>query len=167
LNTVYLGIGSNLGNRLELIRSGLARLARAGLAIRRVSAVFETEPVSPIPQGAYLNCAVRLHTRLAPAEVLARCQAIEAACGRVRQQVGEARPLDLDILLFGRRVVDAPGLVIPHPRLVDRRFVLEPMAEAFPEVRHPVLGKSMRRLLRECTDPHRVVVYCKAPALSL
>lgn len=167
MNTVHLGIGSNQEDRLEFIVSSLPRLARAGLSVRKISSIYETEPVSPIPQGPYLNCALRAVTRLSPREVLDCCLAIEAAAGRVRRLAGESRPLDLDILLFGQSVVTEPGLTIPHPRMTARRFVLMPMAEAFPGTRHPVSGRSMRRLLRECADPHQVVLYCKAPPLSL
>jgi 2-amino-4-hydroxy-6-hydroxymethyldihydropteridine diphosphokinase len=167
LSTVFLGLGSNLGDRLGNLQAGLKSLDPAGLAVEAVSSVWETEPVGGPPQSSFLNGVARLRTRLSPRAVLAAVQAAEDAAGRQRTLRNGPRPLDLDILLFDDAVIAEPDLVIPHPRLAERRFVLAPLAEIAPDAVHPVLRRSVWALLAECADSHRVKIYCNWPGLSV
>lgn len=115
-----------------------------------VSKVHETEPVGPPPQGPYLNAVVRVTTGLEPTALLARLQQIERDRGRVRgRERNRPRTLDLDLLLYGEATIDLPGLVVPHPRLHERRFVLDPLCEVAGDWRHPVLAVSIAELTRK------------------
>jgi 2-amino-4-hydroxy-6-hydroxymethyldihydropteridine diphosphokinase len=127
--TAYLGLGSNLGDRLERLR-GAARLlgATEGIDLVRSSRVYETEPVGP-PQPAYLNAVVRTDTTLAPRGLLEACRAVEDALGRVRAERWGPRTIDVDILTYDEEIVADPDLVIPHPRMHERGFVLVPLGE--------------------------------------
>jgi 2-amino-4-hydroxy-6-hydroxymethyldihydropteridine diphosphokinase len=157
--TAYLSMGSNLGDRIANLREGLRLLERAGAVPRRVSSFFETEPVGYRTQPWFLNLALEIETLMPPEDLLRCCQRIELARGRRRPFPGGPRTLDLDILLYGDRVLEGPALTIPHPRMVERRFVLEPLAEIAPEVFHPLLRKSVFVLLRSCPDPSAVRIY--------
>jgi 2-amino-4-hydroxy-6-hydroxymethyldihydropteridine diphosphokinase len=154
----FVSLGSNLGMR-EAALAGAAAALRATPGVRDVvvSAVYETDPVGPGPQGPHLNAVARLDTTLSPRALLERLLAIELARGRVRgPQRHTARTLDLDLLLFGERVIEEPGLSVPHPRLHERAFVLEPLAELAPGVVHPVLGETAARLAERVRDPAAV-----------
>jgi 2-amino-4-hydroxy-6-hydroxymethyldihydropteridine diphosphokinase len=147
--TAYLGLGSNLGDRAALIEVALAALAAAGVAVRARSPLYETDPVTVDPQPLYLNAAARVETALAPDALLALCLATERALGR-RRPPGAAgpapRPIDIDLLLYGDAIVDQPGLVVPHPRLLARAFVRIPLADvAAPGLRHPTTGEPLDR----------------------
>ena len=142
MHTTYIGIGSNLGERELTIRDALALLAAdPELDVEAVSSIRETEPVGVLDQPRFLNAAIRLATELAPQPLLERLLAVEQQLGRVRtgQRYGP-RTIDLDLLLYGDEVVDEPGLRVPHPRLAERRFVLEPLAELDPGLVVPGLG---------------------------
>lgn len=149
--TVYLSLGSNLGDRAAHLRRALAALGELG-TVTAVSSLYETEPVEFTAQPWFLNCAVALETDLMPRQLLARVLALEQTMGRRRAQPKGPRTIDIDILLFGNSVVDAPGLAIPHPALHARRFVLEPLAEIAPEARHPVFKRTVREL-RDALPP--------------
>jgi 2-amino-4-hydroxy-6-hydroxymethyldihydropteridine diphosphokinase len=149
---VFLGLGSNLGDRLATLDAGVRALAEAGFHTRARSSSYETEPVGGPEQGWYLNAVVRGETGLAPRELLEACLGVEKRHGRERRVRWEARTLDVDLLLYGDLVVDEPGLHVPHPRLHERRFVLEPLVELAPDVRHPALGLSAAQLLERCPD---------------
>lgn len=146
-----IGLGSNLGDRRATLDGAIAALdATPGVRVRRVSAFHETEPVGGPPgQGAYLNAAAALETTLDPLELLHVLQAIEARFGRVRTVRWGERTLDLDLLLFDDRIIQTPTLSVPHPRLAERRFVLEPLAEIAPRAVEPRTGRSVSELLRE------------------
>jgi 2-amino-4-hydroxy-6-hydroxymethyldihydropteridine diphosphokinase len=153
---VYLALGSNLGDREGNIGRGLASLGRAGVHVRATSSLYETEPVGGPPQGPYLNLVAVADTSLPPEAVLQAALRAEAEQGRVRSERNAARTLDVDILFHGDEVRHAPFLTIPHPRLQERRFVLVPLAEVAPDLRHPVLGRTMAELRDACPDHSRV-----------
>ena len=128
---VYIGLGSNLGDRAEHISAALRELATPGdIRVVAVSTLHETEPVGgPAGQTRYLNAAAELETTLTARELLARMQEIEQRHGRVRDVANGPRTLDLDLLLFGDEVIDEPDLCVPHPRMCTRSFVVEPLSE--------------------------------------
>jgi 2-amino-4-hydroxy-6-hydroxymethyldihydropteridine diphosphokinase len=142
MHTAYIGMGSNLGERDVTIRDALELLAAdPELEVEAVSSIRETDPVGVVDQPPFLNAAIRLVTDLAPHPLLERLLAVEQQLGRVR--TGERygpRTIDLDLLLYGDEIVDEPGLRVPHPRLAERRFVLEPLAELDPGLVVPGLG---------------------------
>ena len=148
---VLIGLGSNRGDRRATLEGAIAALAETpGILVRKVSTFHETEPVGGPPmQGRYLNAAAVLETSLDPFAMLTVLQAIEARFGRVRTVRWGERTLDLDLLLFGDRIIDTPELVVPHPRFSTRRFVLEPLAEVAPEAVDPVRKRTVRELLAD------------------
>lgn len=143
----YLSLGSNLGDRAANLRLAIERLAEEAGEVKAVSSLYETEPVEFRAQPWFLNCVVALETEMPPRELLKIALAIEEAMGRRRTREKGPRTVDIDILLLGDRVLDEPGLRIPHPVMQQRRFVLEPLVEIAAEVRHPVLKKTARELL--------------------
>ncbi len=143
--SVIVGLGSNLGDRNENMGRALDLLRElAGVNLLRVSRLRETDPVGGPPQGKYLNAVAEVETVIAPRELLARFHEIEANLGRVRTVRDGPRPIDLDILFYGDEMIKEPGLEIPHPRMLEREFVLEPLAELAPERRHPLTGNTVR-----------------------
>jgi 2-amino-4-hydroxy-6-hydroxymethyldihydropteridine diphosphokinase len=155
---VYIALGSNLGDRDAHLAAALDGLRdSAGIDLVRVSPVFETDPVGPPPQGPYLNAVAQLRSRLDPRGLLARMLEIEALRGRTRSGSRDsARCLDLDLLLFGDRIIAEPGLEIPHPRLHTRAFVLEPLRALAANAVHPVLGESIETLAKRVYNPDAV-----------
>ncbi len=136
--TAYLGLGSNLGDREDYLRRAVLALAEAAeLCLTGISSVYETEPVGKADQPPFLNLVLRLETELPPRRLLELCQKVENALGRVREERWGPRTIDIDILLYGRIRVDEPDLVIPHPELPVRAFVLVPLGELEPGVRGP------------------------------
>ena len=144
--TAYLSLGSNLGDRAANLHAAVEQLGAAGRLLA-VSALYETEPVDVPDQPWFLNCVAAIETDKTPRELLKVVLQVEASMGRLRMREKSARNIDIDVLLFGDCVVDEPGLKIPHPAMHQRRFVLQPLVEIAPEVRHPGLGKTARELL--------------------
>jgi 2-amino-4-hydroxy-6-hydroxymethyldihydropteridine diphosphokinase len=130
----FIGLGSNLGDRLAALRQGVAQLEEGGDVVA-VSPLYETEPMGgPEDQGAFLNVVVELATKDSPRQLLARCQALEAAAHRVRTVRFGPRTLDADVLLVGDLEVDESDLIVPHPRMWERRFVLQPLSDLAPDL---------------------------------
>jgi 2-amino-4-hydroxy-6-hydroxymethyldihydropteridine diphosphokinase len=152
---VYLSLGSNLGDRETHLRDAIRRLESAG-TVRSVSSIYETGPVEFTNQPQFLNCAVTLETSSTPERLMQQLLEIERAMGRQRLQKKGPRTIDLDILLFGDDLVNTSDLTIPHPAMEGRRFVLEPLAEIAPDALHPVLKKTVRRLLEELPPGQQV-----------
>ena len=161
LTEAYLGLGSNLGDRVANLQMGAALLAdRAGEI--EVSSVYRTIPVGFSSQPEYLNAVGRIRTRLSPFDLMHAIRIIERDQGRVRTVINGPRTLDVDILLFGSTELHSPPVTVPHPRLAERAFALEPLAELAPLLRHPTLGLTMRELLeRMHAAPRRVVLYSR------
>jgi 2-amino-4-hydroxy-6-hydroxymethyldihydropteridine diphosphokinase len=147
LKTVYLGLGSNIGDRAANLREAVERLENEEVAIVRRSSLYETEPRDFLDQASFLNAVVEATTDLFPLQLLARIRKLERDMGRQRVIPKGPRNIDIDILFYGRSIIQTAELETPHPRLSDRRFVLEPLAEIAPEFRHPVTGKLVREIL--------------------
>lgn len=149
-HTIFVGLGSNLGDRIAQCRFGIGALEEGGsIRVTARSRFYLTEPQGYREQDWFVNAVVRGETGLSPAAVLARLKEIERRAGREPGGIPcGPRVLDLDLLLYDGLVLDLPGLTLPHPRLAERRFVLQPLCDIDPDVRHPVLGQTARELLR-------------------
>ncbi len=150
----FLGLGSNLGDRSSNIHEAVRRLGEVpGVRVLKLSSLYETAPVGGPPQGDYINAAVEIEISLTSRRLLEAALAIERAMGRVRGERWGPRVIDIDVLFCDDLVLDAPDFVVPHPRMHERRFVLEPLAEIAPEATHPKLRRSVRELLEANTEP--------------
>lgn len=151
-DTIYLGLGTNEGNKEENIRGAIEELSHLLGTPTAVATIIETEPWGFQSDNSFLNTVVAFKSTLAPEEILKATQEIERRLGRTKKSIDGCysdRPIDIDILLYGSRVIESPQLTIPHPLLHKRLFVLQPLAQIAPGLIHPILGKSIARLLKE------------------
>ena len=148
MTKVYAGLGSNLGNKRENILSAIDRIdAYEKICIKEKSGFYDTAPVGGPPQSDYVNCVIGLETEVEPQTLLKEFKKIEIELGRKSGVRWGPRVVDLDIILFGDRIVNDHNLKIPHERMHERVFVLEPLCEISPDIKHPVSGKSISELL--------------------
>jgi len=164
LTTAYLGLGSNLDDRAANLLRALKALRDAGLRVHALSSIYETEPVDYLDQPDFLNLAVAVRApRIEPFSLLKLCLDVETRLGRERLIPKGARTIDIDLLLFDGLALDGVrdgvALTLPHPRLHLRRFALAPLAEIAPELRHPVLGRTIKQLLDELDDSASALIY--------
>jgi 2-amino-4-hydroxy-6-hydroxymethyldihydropteridine diphosphokinase len=142
---VYLGLGANLGDRQANLARALKLLGER-LRVEQVSPIYETQPVGYAEQPPFLNAVCRAQTELGPLQLLSLVKGIEASLGRVPSFPNAPRPIDLDIIIYGDLIMETPDLTIPHPRLEERAFVLIPLLEVAPDLRHPVSGEHIKDL---------------------
>ena len=147
MKTVYLGLGSNIGDREGTLRAALERLDAKDLKLLRVSSAYETEPIGLREQAWFLNLVAEFETDLFPKQLLQRTSRVENDLGRKRTVPNGPRTIDIDILLYGDSVVTTEALEIPHPRFRERRFTLAPLVELKPNLRDPVTGRTVIELL--------------------
>ena len=149
MKRIYLSLGSNVGDREGNLRSAVERLAAGDVRVLRTSRIYETEPVDYRDQAWFLNQVVEAETALFPMQLLTRIGRVERELGRVRTVRNGPRTIDIDILFYAAAIVNTARLEIPHPRMAERLFVLAPLAELAPDLRHPVTHRSVRQML-EC-----------------
>jgi len=152
MTTVYLSLGSNLGDREKNLRDAIAALPPAEAQPARISSFYETEPVDFTEQPWFLNCVVEVETQLPPLELLHALREIESHLGSKKEFAKGPRLLDIDILTYGDATMDTPELQVPHPRMTQRRFVLAPLTELAPGLRHPSWNATAGELLARSED---------------
>ena len=156
----YLMLGGNIGDRMYYLRRSVEMLRHSAGKIIAVSSVYESEPWGFDDPQWFLNQAVAIETNLAPYKLLECIRQIEQTLGRLHTNNGyQARTIDIDILLYGSLVINSSELVIPHPHMTERMFVLQPMTELAPDIEHPVLRRTMTYLSEHCSDARRVIIY--------
>jgi 2-amino-4-hydroxy-6-hydroxymethyldihydropteridine diphosphokinase len=157
MKRTYLSLGSNVGDRVSQIQAACESLPAAGVAVRRISSCYKTEPVDFAPQRWFVNCVVEAETELMPLQLLRALQSVERRLGRRPGISKGPRPIDIDILLYENVVVRSPRLKIPHERLAERRFVLIPLGELAARLRHPVTQRTVLEMLHETPDMSQVI----------
>jgi 2-amino-4-hydroxy-6-hydroxymethyldihydropteridine diphosphokinase len=161
-HSVYLSLGSNIGDRLANLRSAIGALAPAAIRVRKVSSIYETEPVDYLEQPWFLNCVVSAETPLDPLPLLHVLRSIETQMGSQKEIPKGPRLIDLDILLYESATIATPELQIPHPRMLLRRFVLAPLTEIAPQLAHPSWHATAAELLANLEDPSQVRPFAAA-----
>ena len=157
---VYLGLGSNIGGREEYLRKAVEAIRKLdACTVERISSIYETEPWGNTDQPDFLNQVIEVRTRLGPRELLSECKKTEQALGRKNGKTGEPRIIDIDLLLYGDRVIEETDVQVPHPRIQMRRFVLVPLNEIAPETIIPGSGKTVRKALKTCPDRGSIKLY--------
>ena len=151
--TVYLSFGSNLRDREKNLRTAIAALAAAKVRVIRVSSFYETEPVDLRDQPWFLNCAAQATTQVLPLDLLSALRRIESDMGSKKLVPKGPRLIDLDVLLYGDETIETPELQVPHPRMLSRRFVLAPLAEIAPSLKHPSWNGTVSQLFADLSDP--------------
>ncbi len=160
MNKTFLLIGGNLGDRLALINEAKYEIENRIGAIENVSSIYESASWGFKTEQNFLNQVIIVKTKLNPQEVLKHCLEIEDQLGRVRSSSGyQSRTMDIDILFYNDEMIDVDNLIVPHPKLHERRFTMEPLVEIAPEYVHPVFKKALKELLSECKDNGEVKVY--------
>jgi 2-amino-4-hydroxy-6-hydroxymethyldihydropteridine diphosphokinase len=160
MKNVFLGIGTNLGKREGNLEEAVKRVEENIGPVLKVSSIYETEPWGFKAEDQFLNMVIMVKTDLSPSDLLEQILNIESFLGRIRgTERYSSRVIDIDILLFDNVIVDDQNLKIPHPLLHERRFVLVPLCEIAPRLIHPVLKKSVTKLLELCEDKSRVIKY--------
>lgn len=154
--TIFLSLGSNIGDREKNLHTAIMALAEANVRVTRVSSFYETEPVDLREQPWFLNCAAQAETELPPLELLGALREIESHMGSRKLVPKGPRLIDLDILLYGEETIDTPELQVPHPRMLLRKFVLMPLAEIAPNLRHPSWGEIVSQVLDGLGDSRAV-----------
>lgn len=158
--TAYLSLGSNMGNRQENLVQGLEFLKNcSGIDLVKVSSFYETEPVGYEDQDWFLNAVAEIATNLSPQELLGVVAEVEKELGRVRTIRWGPRTLDVDILFYGQELIVEENLEVPHPRIQERAFVLQPLAEIAPDLIHPYYGQTIEEMLENLAEPETVKVY--------
>jgi 2-amino-4-hydroxy-6-hydroxymethyldihydropteridine diphosphokinase len=154
--TTYLSLGSNLGDREKNLRTAISALADAKVHVTRISSFYETEPVDLRDQPWFLNCVVQAETEVEPMDLLRALRGIESKMGSKKLIPKGPRLIDLDVLLYGDETIDTPELKVPHPRMLQRKFVLVPLAEIAPNLKHPSWSGRVRQLLAGTVDQSEV-----------
>jgi 2-amino-4-hydroxy-6-hydroxymethyldihydropteridine diphosphokinase len=153
---IFLSLGSNVGDREKNLRTAVAALPELGVQIKEVSLIYETEPVDLLEQPWFLNCVVQGETTVPPAALLRELRELERRMGSKKLVARGPRLIDLDILVYGRQTIDSPELQVPHPRMHLRRFVLAPLAEIAPNLKHPSWSGTAAQLLAAVDDKSAV-----------
>jgi 2-amino-4-hydroxy-6-hydroxymethyldihydropteridine diphosphokinase len=156
MSTVFLALGSNVGDREENLRRAITLLHDSGIEIRKVSALYETEPVDYLDQSWFLNAVLEAETKYQAIALLTAMRGIEQVMGSNKPFAKGPRLIDLDLLLYADQTVDTPDLQIPHPRMLERRFVLIPLVEIAPQLRHPSWPGTAKKMLDKCPDTSEV-----------
>jgi len=163
--TVYIALGTNVGEREANLLQALRLLPESGVHIRRVSSIYETEPVDYLDQEWFLNMVLEAQTELDALDLLSALRVIEARMGSKKAFAKGPRKIDLDILLYGNETIETPELEVPHPRMLERKFVLIPLAEIAPNLRHPTWKSGVAHLLAATPDRSAVKKFHDAPTL--
>jgi 2-amino-4-hydroxy-6-hydroxymethyldihydropteridine diphosphokinase len=153
---VHLSLGSNVGAREENLKTAIAALSCADVEVVRVSSMYDTEPVDYLDQAWFLNCVVEAQTHLSARPLLHALQGIETQMGNKKWIAKGPRLIDIDLLLYGEQTIDTPELQVPHPRMMQRRFVLVPLAEIAPGLRHPSWNGTAQELLQRTMNKSEV-----------